>query len=105
LDEISLPVDVSKRHIYNQFVIEVRDHRDDLRKYLNDNEIGCEIYYPVPLHMQPCFSYLGYKPEQFPISAKAAEKTLALPVYPELTKEQITYTVDMISLFPHKTIS
>ncbi len=99
LTEILLPADVSKRHIYNQFVIEVKDQRDALRKHLNENGIGCEIYYPVPLHMQQCFSYLGYKTEDFPISVKAAEKTLALPIFPELTEEQIIYTVDMISFF------
>ncbi|MBN2419159.1 MAG: DegT/DnrJ/EryC1/StrS family aminotransferase [Deltaproteobacteria bacterium] len=99
LTEVVLPFDASKRHIYNQFVIEVKDRRDALRKHLTDNEIGSEIYYPVPLHMQQCFKYLGYKSEQFPVSVKAAENTIALPIYPELAKEQIGYVVDMISVF------
>ena len=99
VEGVSLPEDVEKRHIYNQFVIKVMDRRDELKKYLNENEIGCAIYYPVPLHMQPCFKYLGYRPEDFPVSKKAADSTLALPIYPELTQEQIHYVVEMIKQF------
>jgi len=97
--EISLPVDREKRHIYNQFVIRVKYGRDELKAYLSDRGIGCEIYYPVPLHMQACFKYLAYEPEDFPISKKAAEGSLALPIYPELTQEQIVYVVDMVREF------
>ena len=99
LAAISLPKDIGKRHIYNQFVIKVEDRRDELRKYLNKNEIGCEIYYPVPLHTQACFNYLEYEPEDFPISRDAAEKTLALPIYPELSSDQMRYVVDIIDQF------
>jgi len=99
LAAISLPKDIGKRHIYNQFVIKVEDRRDELRKYLNKNEIGCEVYYPVPLHTQPCFNYLEYRPEDFPVSKEAAEKTLALPIYPELSSDQMRYVVDIIDQF------
>ena len=99
LKHVSLPLKKEKRHIYNQFVIKVRDKRDELRAFLNENGIGCEVYYPVPLHMQDCFKYLGYKTEDFPVSVEAAEKSLALPIYPELTEDQISYVVDTIKKF------
>jgi dTDP-4-amino-4,6-dideoxygalactose transaminase len=84
------------RHIYNQYVIRVPD-RDRLRAYLGQQGVGTEIYYPVPLHMQKCFAYLGHKPEDFPESAKAAGETLALPIYPELDEAQLQYVVDAIA--------
>ena len=86
------------RHIYNQYVIRVPD-RDRLRAYLGEQGVGTEIYYPVPLHMQKCFAYLGYKPEDCPESAKAAGETLALPIYPELEERQLQYVVDAIEGF------
>jgi dTDP-4-amino-4,6-dideoxygalactose transaminase len=99
VDEISLPKEKQERHIYNQFVIRVRDRRDELKKHLNDCGIGCEIYYPVPLHMQGCFDYLGYGSADFPVSLQAANESLALPIYPELTAQEIHYVVDMIKKF------
>lgn len=99
LDKTWLPKDVEKRHIYNQFVIKVKSGRDRLREYLSQKGIGCEIYYPVPLHMQSCFKYLGYKPEDFPVSVTSAKNTLALPIYPELSSDQISYVVDVIKTF------
>ena len=89
------------RHIYNQYVIRVPD-RDRLRAYLGEQGVGTEIYYPVPLHMQKCFAYLGHKPEDCPESARAASETLALPIYPELTEEQLQYVVDTIAGFYRK---
>jgi dTDP-4-amino-4,6-dideoxygalactose transaminase len=89
------------RHIYNQYVIRVPD-RDKLRAYLGEQGVGTEIYYPVPLHMQKCFAYLGYKREDCPESAKAAGETLALPIYPELTEAQLQYVVDTIAAFYRK---
>ncbi len=86
------------RHIYNQYVIRV-ERRDELRQFLSDAGIGSEIYYPVPLHVQKCFAYLGYSEGDCPESEKAAAETLAVPVYPELGPEQIEYVVDTISSF------
>lgn len=85
-------------HIYNQFIIRV-EKRDELWEYLKKNEIGCEVYYPVPFHRQECFSYLNENDNDFPISNFAAENSLALPIYPELTKDQIEFVVKCIKDF------
>ena len=86
-------------HIYNQYVILVPDKRNELRQYLADNEIGSEIYYPVPFHLQECFKYLGYNCGDFPHSEYAANHSLALPIYPELTEEMQAYVVEKILKF------
>lgn len=99
LPGIALPVEREKKHIYNQFVISLTEGRDDLKKYLNDNGIGSEIYYPVPLHLQECFKGLKYHEGDFPVSEKAAASTLALPIFPELTDMQQKYVVDMIGKY------
>jgi dTDP-4-amino-4,6-dideoxygalactose transaminase len=95
---LSLPEEIASRHIYNQFIIRV-ERRDDLLKFLKERSIGIEVYYPVPFHLQECFKYLGYKPGEFPESEKAANQTIALPIYPELTEEQTEYVVDRIVEF------
>jgi len=99
IEEIRPPFENKGRHIYHQFVIKVDQARDELKQYLINQGIGCEIYYPVPLHVQECFQYLGYRPEDCPISIEAAAKTLALPIYPELKYEQIEYIVEKINSF------
>lgn len=85
-----------KCHIYNQYVISVPEKRDELRQFLTDNNVNTEIYYPVPFHMQACFKDLGYREGDFPNSEYAADHTLALPVYPELTREMQDYVVEKI---------
>jgi len=86
-------------HIYNQYISAVPGDRDALRAYLNANDIGHEVYYPVPFHQQDCFQYLGYKTGDFPHSEFAAEHTIALPIYPELTDEMKGYVVKKIQDF------
>jgi len=84
------------RHIYNQYCIRV-ERRDQLRHQLAEHGIGTEIYYPLALHMQQCFAYLGHAPEDFPQSLRATRETLALPIYPELAESQLQYVVDTIA--------
>ena len=81
-------------HIYNQYVIRVQN-RDEMRKHLSENEIGSEIYYPVPFHKQECFQHLNQS--GFPVAENAASTSIALPIYPELTEEMINFVVHTIS--------
>jgi dTDP-4-amino-4,6-dideoxygalactose transaminase len=92
---ITPPANRASRHIYNQYAIRTR-RRDELQKHLKEQGIGTEVYYPVPMHLQECFAYLGHKAGDFPESERAAKESLALPVYPELTDEQAAYVVRCI---------
>jgi dTDP-4-amino-4,6-dideoxygalactose transaminase len=97
LDRVTLPVEPSGfRHIFNQFVIRVAD-RDGLKAHLDRRQIGNEIYYPVPFHLQPCFAYLGYRRGDCPVAERAANESLAIPIYSELTLEQQQTIVDAIA--------
>ena len=86
------------RHVYNQYVVRV-PQRDALKAFLAGRGIGTETYYPVPLHVQECFSHLGYRPEDCPQSMRAAAETLAIPIYPELTDAQKNEVVEAIASF------
>jgi dTDP-4-amino-4,6-dideoxygalactose transaminase len=87
------------RHIFHQYVVRVPAHRDQLALYLKEQGIGTKVYYPIPLHQQRCFEYLGYKTGSYPESESAANETFALPMFPELTNEQQEYVVDSIKSF------
>jgi dTDP-4-amino-4,6-dideoxygalactose transaminase len=87
------------RHIFHQYVIRVPKHRDTLMEHLKQHGVGTKIYYPIPLHRQECFAYLGYKEGAFPEAERAATETFALPAYPELSEVQQTYVVEAIKSF------
>jgi dTDP-4-amino-4,6-dideoxygalactose transaminase len=74
--------------IYHLYVVR-HPRRDELKRHLETHKIGCALHYPLPLHLQKCYAPLGYKPGDFPVSEQAAQECLALPIYPELTQEQI----------------
>jgi dTDP-4-amino-4,6-dideoxygalactose transaminase len=97
--EVKTPVvDPRNESIFNQYTIRV-DRRDELQAHLKKREIGTSVYYPLPLHLQPCFAYLGYKEGAFPESERAAKEVLSLPIYPELTHDQLDEVVSAIRAF------
>jgi dTDP-4-amino-4,6-dideoxygalactose transaminase len=96
--KLLLPAPTSDRHIFNQYIIRTRE-RDALKKMLEGRGVGTEIYYPVPMHVQECFSYLGYKKGDFPQAEAAANETLAVPIYPELSDEQAKYVAGAVAEF------
>ena len=100
-DVLVLPYELEGRHhVFNQFVVRVRDgQRDALKETLGRQKIGSEIYYPVPLHLQKCFASLGHGPGDFPIAEAASRETLALPMYPELGAEAQEHVVRSIARF------
>jgi dTDP-4-amino-4,6-dideoxygalactose transaminase len=99
---VALPATAPEaKHIFHQYVIRAH-RRDGLREFLQERKIGCEIYYPVPLHLQQCFAYLGYKPSDFPESERACLEVLALPIFPELTDAEQQQVVAAIAEFYSK---
>lgn len=97
LIELPMKADYRTRHIYNQFSILVKDgKRNLLLDALRKAQIGCDIYYPVSLHNQDCFNYLGYKEGDFPVSESVTDEILAIPIYPESSHQQREYVVDTI---------
>ncbi|SRR5579883_1226132 len=99
LPQVSVPrVREHAKHVYHLYVIQAND-RDALKRYLEEKEIGVGLHYPTPLHMQPCFASLGYKEGAFPRAEKAAKRILSLPMYPELSEEQIEFVSKSIETF------
>jgi dTDP-4-amino-4,6-dideoxygalactose transaminase len=94
-----------RKHTFHQYTVRVKNNkRNELMSFLKQKGIGSKIYYPLPLHLQECFNNLGYKKGDFPISEAAAEEVLSLPIFPELTKEEIKYVCDSIKSFLRNTI-
>lgn len=92
------PISLGKAHVFNNYVLSV-ERRDELRRHLDDHGIQSEVYYPLPLHLQRCFAYLGYHEGDFPVAERAATQVLALPMYPEMTLEQQEFVVGKIRDF------
>ena len=100
-DELELPqIAEGRKHIFNQYTIRVKNgRRDNLKEFLEGQGISTAIYYPLPLHLQPCFSFLGYKRGDFPVAEEASKEVLSLPVYPDLEREEREYVVKKIQEF------
>jgi dTDP-4-amino-4,6-dideoxygalactose transaminase len=102
IDGFQLPkIQYENRHIFHQYVIRTPE-RNRLRRFLTEEGIGTDVYYPLPLHLQECYSSLKYRKGDLPISEKASEESLALPIYPELTEDQQRLVVDRIKAFYEK---
>jgi dTDP-4-amino-4,6-dideoxygalactose transaminase len=86
------------KHVFHQYVIRAQ-RRDELRQFLSERKIGSEVYYPLPLHLQPAFSYLGLKAGDFPVAERAVQEVLALPMFPELSEDEIRQVVESIADF------
>lgn len=97
-DRITLPTILpQRRHIFNQYVIRIPSERDRVLEQLKKQGVGCEVYYPLCLHEQECFKSLGYKLGDFPEAERAARESLAIPIFPELTKDELSYVVSSLS--------
>ena len=102
-DRVTLPPTAPGNfHVYNQFTVRV-PKRDELRTFLKEKGVGSEVYYPLPMHLQNCYRDLGHQKGSFPLSERAAEEVMSLPIYPELTEAQQSYVVEMIAEFYKRT--
>jgi dTDP-4-amino-4,6-dideoxygalactose transaminase len=95
---VRVPQDAGEGHVFHQYVIRA-EQRDELREALSANEIETQIYYPIPLHQQPCFASLGFRCGEFPEAEQASRECLALPIYPEITDGQLDHVVETIAAF------
>jgi dTDP-4-amino-4,6-dideoxygalactose transaminase len=95
---VRVPQDAGEGHVFHQYVIRA-EQRDELREALSANEIETQIYYPIPLHLQPCFASLGFRSGEFPEAEQASRECLALPIYPEITDGQLDHVVETIAAF------
>lgn len=101
-DRVTLPPTTpGNLHVFNQFTIRARK-RDDLRQFLKEAGIGTEVYYPIPMHLQNCYKDLNFRKGDFPVSERASEEVLSLPIYAELTEDQQAYVVQTIAAFDRK---
>jgi len=98
-DSVTAPVTAAdRRHVFNQYTLRIEGgHRDAIMGYMRAAGVGCAVYYPIPLHMQKCFDFLGYKPEDFPESQRAAAEVLSLPIFAELTDQQLTRVATVLA--------
>ena len=97
--EVRTPwIDPANTSIYNQYTVRA-ERRDALQEFLKARGVGTAVYYPLPLHLQPCFAYLGYREGQFPESERASREVLSIPVFPELTEAQLAYVADTVRGF------
>jgi dTDP-4-amino-4,6-dideoxygalactose transaminase len=90
--------DPQARHVFHQYVVRAQ-RRDELRAFLAERSVGSEVYYPIPLHLQSCFAYLGYREGDFPEAELASREVLALPMFPELRLDEQEYVVGQIAEF------
>jgi dTDP-4-amino-4,6-dideoxygalactose transaminase len=96
---LKTPVELEHNyHIYNQYTI-ATDRRDELVKHLQDHGIGCAIYYPLPLHAQECYKYLGYTDDDYKVAPRASKEVLSIPIYPDLKDDERNYVVEVITAF------
>jgi dTDP-4-amino-4,6-dideoxygalactose transaminase len=99
LAQVKTPAtDTANEHIFHQYTLRV-ERRDALQNFLKEREIGSAVYYPLPLHLQPCFASLGYKPGRLPVTEAASSQVLSLPIYPELSRAQLDWVVVSIRAF------
>src|SRR5262249_52501051 len=97
---VTPPVAAGCGHVWNQYTVRVKNgRRDALQKHLADRKIGSAIYYPVPLHLQKCFGWLGYQPNSLKKTEQACREVLSLPVYPELTEAEQTTVISAVAEF------